>query len=156
MFLLGSVETCPILNQHIYFTFLEVSDIFSSIPLQHFSDATILTFILLVEYMQRWNVFTWLLHKYGPRPTWCLNTFTGCSRGTQGSEDKIWMYSELLAQIVLSSSIRSFVLHLLLLILFRWLRCLSFFSFLFVLVLCDVTARCVCMSNRHLLEFNKE
>ena len=53
------------------------------------------------------------------------------------------------AQVVLSSSIRPFVLPSLPLILFCYSDASHYF--LFVLVLSDVTARCIRMSNRHLL-----
>ena len=74
-----SDETCQILNQFIQFTSLEISGIFSSIPIQHLSNVTTPSSIHVGERIQRRNLYvvnimTGLLHKYGPRPTWCLTT----------------------------------------------------------------------------------
>ena len=108
--LLESIETYPILNQFIQFTSLETSGIFSSIPLQHFSDATIPSSILLEEGTMQKCV------RDLPLDITSAQVRTPSRVGV--SVRKILTYLELLAQIVLSSSNRSIVLHLLLLILF--------------------------------------
>ena len=90
---------------------------------------------------------TRLLHKYGQRPILCLAT-------RKIFQSNSWVRRRCcgarLAQIVLSSSTCQVVLHLLPLILFCQRVDVSH-SVLFVLVFSDVTARCVRLSNRHLL-----
>ena len=54
-FPLEGVETCQILNQFVQFTSLEISSIFSSTPIQHFSDVTTVSSIHLLECIQRRN-----------------------------------------------------------------------------------------------------
>ena len=56
-FPLKSVETCRVLNQFSQSTSLEISGIFSSIPIQHFSDVTTLSSIHLVGWIQRRNLY---------------------------------------------------------------------------------------------------
>ena len=56
-FSLEGVETCQILDQFIQLTSLEITGIFSSIPVQHFSDVTTLSSILLVECIQRTKLY---------------------------------------------------------------------------------------------------
>ena len=87
-------------------------------PLQHFSDVATPLSIPLVEGIERRNSRT------------PADVVTHHSQGCPGQHVglKMPMYSELDAQVVQSSSIRPIVLHLLLLILFCWLGCLSLFS----------------------------
>ena len=57
-FPIEGVETCQNLNQFSSFTSLDISGIFSSIRLQHFSDVTTLSSIRLVERIKRRNFCT--------------------------------------------------------------------------------------------------
>ena len=64
---------------HFKYSSIEISGIFSSIPIQHFSDVTTLSSIHLVRRIQRRNLYvvinmTRLLHKYGPPPSLDLTT----------------------------------------------------------------------------------
>ena len=98
----------------------EISGIFSLIPRQHFSDATILAFILLVECIHRRNS-----HVVTPADFVSHNSQDILE---QHMDRKMRMYSELHAQAAQSSSILPSVLHLLPLILFCQLGCFSFCS----------------------------
>ena len=93
-----------------------ISDIFLTIPIQHFFDATILSSIHLVEDIQR-RTFVWHrqhdLHSAQVRAPADLVSH----HSQEIQETHTWlrttMYLEFLAQIVLSSSNCQVVLHLL-------------------------------------------
>ena len=135
-------------------TSLEISGIFSSIPFQHFSDATTPSSIHLTECIQHGNLYvvinmTWRLHKYRPRPTLCLT-----ARRTFQSNS--WFWRRCCAR-TLSFLLKSYCLPQFVRLFFTCWLWSSFTnvddsqSLFFVLVIHDVTARCVRVSNRHLL-----
>ena len=122
-------------------------------PIQHFSDVTTLSSIHLVR-MDPTQKFV-RRHQHDQTSAQIRTPADLASHHAQNTPvTHLWlrmtMCLELLAQIVLSSSI---LLHCSSLaasdpLLPTWM---SSHSILFVLVFCDFTARCVRMSNRHLL-----
>ena len=107
-----------VVNWFIQFTTPEISGIFSSIPTENFSDLRTLSFVHLVERIQRRNLYvvidmTW--HENGPWPILSLSPLAGYTRDL--ADRKMTMYSELLARVSLSSSTCEVVLNLLSLIL---------------------------------------